>query len=1376
MSRLPHTADELSAQIFPETEMGRLCRAVNWEQTSLGAVEQWPITLKGAVALVLRQGMPQCLCWGPELLQLYNDAYRDIMGDKHPDGFVRPVRENWAESMATIGPLLARVLTGETVFFEDLLVPVRGGGVVADAYFTFSYSPVLDDTGAIGGLLINCSETTPAVVGLRAQRERDRLTAELLVEKARLEATFEQSPSFFAILRGPENVFEAANAAYFQIVGLKRDILGKPLFEALPETRGQGFDTVLAQVRETGKPLVFRDLPVRLERTRGAFEDRFVDITYLPLLEADGTHSAVIAHGVDVTEQVRARQQVEHLLQESETARAEAAAANQQLQENAVELEAQTEELQATAAQLEERTDEADAARVKVVGILESMADAYFALDSDFRIVDVNRAMVRGSGFSRAAMLDHDFWTRFPGTLGTEFERAYRRAMAERVDGHFTHDYSDGRLDLVVDVDVYPAEGGGIAVFWRDVTQRERAARALRASEAELRFFADAVPTLAWIARADGYIEWYNARWYEYTGTSPAEMAGWGWQSVHDPAVLPSVLAGWQSSIATGTAFEMTFPLRGADGKFRQFLTRVVPQHDGAGQLIRWFGTNTDIEVERTARIAAESAATRTAQLQSLTAELAGASSLEDVARIVVSAGQRAFGASTSALIMADREKDEAVIERGIGLNAVMDRQYARFPLSLDIPATESMRSGAPVVVGNQEDLLRRYPDARDFWISQGTEAIASVPLIAGGVVIGAMSFTFARARGMALEELEFLVLLARQAAQAVERARLFAAERAENARAEKARAELSDANRQLQDQQRDMELANQLLQENAVELEAQKEELEGTAAQLEERSEEAEAARRTLSRIVEAVTDGFVAFDSALRFTYVNARAAEMWEHPLGELLGKTPFEVWPAMQQSVFVATLQRVLESGHAETVEGFATTLRKPIELRAYPTSGGGIVAFFTDLSERRRAEEAASFLAEASRVLASSADYQTVLSDLAKLAVPTLGDWCAVDVLENPDGTAWPPEIERVAVVHQDAEKLVLASTLTARFPQDWSAQTGLPSVIRTRQPSFFPEVTDAMVKAGAQNDEHYALLFALQIRSVIVVPLVARDRVLGTVTLVMAESGRRFTESDLILATDLGRRAGVALDNARLLRDASEANAVKTEFLRTISHELRQPLNAMRGYLGLWTDGLRGELPPGMLDDIARLSRNQEHLTTLIEDLLSFTRLDAGELRIERVPVPVDPIFTALEAMMRPMMDSRGIRFASVPCPPMVTVLGDHDRIIQVCLNLVTNAMRATDASGEVTMRCLAADGYATIEVIDTGHGIPEDKLESIFAPFVQVGRALNAPKEGAGLGLAISRGLAEAMGGTLTVHSVVGKGSTFALRLPMGQTGTTPP
>jgi PAS domain S-box-containing protein len=160
---------------------------------------------------------------------------------------------------------------------------------------------------------------------------------------------------------------------------------------------------------------------------------------------------------------------------------AELEAANQQLQEQAAELEATAEELQATAAHLEEQTEAADraraaaeAARARTAGVLEAVADAYFALDADFRITEVNAAMARGSGLARDRLLGRDFWEAFPGAVGTAFERHYRAAATERVDAHFTHDYSDGRLDLVVEVDAYPAEGGGIAVFWRDVTVRAR--------------------------------------------------------------------------------------------------------------------------------------------------------------------------------------------------------------------------------------------------------------------------------------------------------------------------------------------------------------------------------------------------------------------------------------------------------------------------------------------------------------------------------------------------------------------------------------------------------------------------------------------------------------------------------------------------------------------------------------------------------------------------------------------------------------------------------------------------------------------------------------------------------------------------------------
>jgi signal transduction histidine kinase len=314
---------------------------------------------------------------------------------------------------------------------------------------------------------------------------------------------------------------------------------------------------------------------------------------------------------------------------------------------------------------------------------------------------------------------------------------------------------------------------------------------------------------------------------------------------------------------------------------------------------------------------------------------------------------------------------------------------------------------------------------------------------------------------------------------------------------------------------------------------------------------------------------------------------------------------------------------------------------------------------------------------------------------------------------------------------------------------------------------FLPDVTDAMLVGGAQNDAHLAMLRALHFRSIMIVPLVARDRVLGALTLVMAESERRFTESDLAVAVDLGQRAGVALDNARLLRNAAEANAAKTEFLRTVSHELRQPLNAMRGYLDLWQAGIRGELPAAMREDVARLARNQEHLGVLIEDLLSFTRLDAGRLEVERVPIPIAPIFAALEAMVRPQMLARGLLFSHDVGDPAVAARGDRDRVVQICLNLLTNAMRATPPGGRVTLGCVADEGAVTITVSDTGVGIPPNKLDAVFDAFTQLGRALNAPKEGAGLGLAISRGLAEAMHGTLTVRSALGEGSTFSLRLP---------
>ena len=326
--------------IFPATgEMGPLCREVDWASTPLGPVEGWPQSLRTAVGLVLRQGFAQNLCWGPELLQIYNDAYRVIMGGKHPQGLGRSVLWSWAEIRHVVEPLFKRVLEGETVYFEDLLLRVERHGVLEDAYFTFSYSPVIVESGEVGGVLINCYETTEQVRSRALQDERDRLFDELQVERARLGYVFEQAPAFLAVLRGADHTFEIVNEGYYRLVG-RRDLVGKPVREALPEVVKQGFVALLDRVMRTGEAYIGREIAVHLARTPGeAPEERFVDFSYLPLVEADGNRAGIIAHGTDVTEQVLARREVERLLHESERERAGAEASRAEAEEARAEAE-----------------------------------------------------------------------------------------------------------------------------------------------------------------------------------------------------------------------------------------------------------------------------------------------------------------------------------------------------------------------------------------------------------------------------------------------------------------------------------------------------------------------------------------------------------------------------------------------------------------------------------------------------------------------------------------------------------------------------------------------------------------------------------------------------------------------------------------------------------------------------------------------------------------------------------------------------------------------------------------------------------------------------------------------------------------------------
>jgi len=491
--------------------------------------------------------------------------------------------------------------------------------------------------------------------------------------------------------------------------------------------------------------------------------------------------------------------------------------------------------------------------------------------------------------------------------------------------------------------------------------------------------------------------------------------------------------------------------------------------------------------------------------------------------------------------------------------------------------------------------------------------------------------------------------------------------------------------------------------------------------------------------------------------------------------------------------------------------------RDMQVRAVPVlePGGRVrewVGAETDITERRKADRDAQFLAEASQVLVSSLDYAATLRTVARLAVPELADWCAVDLLAEGGG------VERVAVEHSDPAKVEFVHRLEERYPSDPAAGFGLPQVIRTGRAEMMAEIPQALIEGAARDPEHLALIRELGLKSYIVVPLVARDRTLGAITLVHAESGRRYDERDLKLAEELARRAAVAIDNARLFYEteearaqleqqaaelqeaqaememahdelqrandelvartadaeraraaADEANAAKSAFLATMSHELRTPLNAIAGYAQLLEMGIHGEVNPTQAEYLEKIRRNQTHLLGLINDVLNFAKIEAGQVQYEIADVPVDETLAAVEALIEPQVRARRHAYTYRRGDPAVTARADRDRVEQVVLNLLSNAVKFTSPGGRIVLEWEADPGLVRVRVRDSGRGIPPEKLPAIFEPFVQVDPTLTRSSEGTGLGLAISRDLARAMKGDLTVESREGEGSTFTLTLPRG-------
>jgi signal transduction histidine kinase len=286
-------------------EMATLCRAYDWASSPLGPIEGWSQSLRTMASAVLASRNPMLLFWGPQLIQFYNDAFRPSLGSsagpspRHPRALGMPAAEFWTDVWSVVGPQIRGVMErGEAVWFENLHLPIeRGDGVLDDAWWTYSYSPVRDDDGRINGTLVVCLETTSQI--------RARNAVEF--ERRRLADLFRHAPALMCVLRGPKHVFELTNENYGKLIGF-RDVIGKPVREALPEIAGQGYFELLDRVLETGEPFVGDALPLNLQiRSDGPLEERFVTFVYQAIAEPDGSRSGIFVHGVDVTESMQAR-------------------------------------------------------------------------------------------------------------------------------------------------------------------------------------------------------------------------------------------------------------------------------------------------------------------------------------------------------------------------------------------------------------------------------------------------------------------------------------------------------------------------------------------------------------------------------------------------------------------------------------------------------------------------------------------------------------------------------------------------------------------------------------------------------------------------------------------------------------------------------------------------------------------------------------------------------------------------------------------------------------------------------------------------------------------------------------------------------------
>jgi len=784
------------------------------------------------------------------------------------------------------------------------------------------------------------------------------------------------------------------------------------------------------------------------------------------------------------------------------------------------------------------------------------------------------------------------------------------------------------------------------------------------------------------------------------------------------------------------------------------------------------------------ARRAAEQAANRTARLQSVTAALSETLTPSEVGeRVIDAAISEMAGRSGIVVMLAPGDRLQIVAMKGESKQ--FNRSWEAFAVNPPEPILQAIRRGTPFFASSRDELLREFPALSSLAVLPD-RSFACVSLTIEGRATGAMVLRFEN-RTFSGEEREFILALAGQCAQALERARLYQAELQSRAVAEEARQRVEF-----------LAATSPVFLSGSVDY-------QGALRRL---------AELVVPRFADWCSIDLLDADGNLQRVIVLHRDPEKTElatrlqdrypeqvqtqsGPQNVVRTGRP-EIYPAISDGMLQAAAQ---DAGHLKTLRGLGlkSAICAPLKARGKTLGAISFVTaesnrlysaddldFFEELCNRaalaidnaalydaeqkaRAAAEAAQqrlwFLAESNAVLSSSLDFETTLARVAGLAVPWLADCCVAHVFPEDGVDA------RSAVCHVDPVKEELVRQLHSRYVPAPDEPHPLMQMIQTQTPILIEDIEESQLARMTHDQEHAEILNKLSFRSYMALPLVARGRLFGALTLARSDPDRRYGQQDLSLAEELARRAALAIDNARLYEDAQRvqealrvALEAKDEFLGVMSHELRTPITAIYGgtrVLRSRAERLDEESKARLLEDIEQES---ERLFRMVENLLVLSRLELGQ-EVATEPVLAQRVAGKLASSFQQRRPARKL-ILNVD-EEMDPVAAEPHYLEQVLRNLLSNADKYSPPDTTIEITIIRRDDEADIAVLDRGSGISPEESEVIFERFYRSDRTANKAA-GIGLGLTVCKRLVEAQAGRIWARPRQGGGLEVGVTLPI--------